>query len=56
MLDSDSNSSPESLQDNDDVIFVEHTLNGLTIPDRGKHDGNAIMGILLFHFLQIKLT
>ncbi|XP_018415037.1 PREDICTED: protein strawberry notch homolog 2 isoform X2 [Nanorana parkeri] len=35
VLDSDSNSSPESLQDNDDVIFVEHTLNGLTIPDRG---------------------
>ncbi|KAM9330602.1 protein strawberry notch homolog 2 [Gastrophryne carolinensis] len=35
VLDSDFNSSPESVQDNDDVIFVEHTLNGLTIPDRG---------------------
>ncbi|KAM4807867.1 protein strawberry notch homolog 2 [Rhinophrynus dorsalis] len=34
-LDSDSNSSPESLQDNDDVIFVEQTINGLTVPDRG---------------------
>ncbi|XP_068090084.1 protein strawberry notch homolog 2 isoform X2 [Hyperolius riggenbachi] len=35
VLDSDFNSSPESVQDSDDVIFVEHTLNGLTIPDRG---------------------
>ncbi|KAM4052006.1 protein strawberry notch homolog 2 isoform 3-T3 [Anomaloglossus baeobatrachus] len=34
-LDSDFNSSPESLQDNDDVIFVEHTFNGLLVPDRG---------------------
>ncbi|KAM8960307.1 protein strawberry notch homolog 2 [Pelodytes ibericus] len=34
-LDSDFNSSPESLQDNDDVIFVEHTVNGLIMPDRG---------------------
>lgn len=35
VLDSDFNSSPESLQDNDDVIFVEHTFNGLIVPDRG---------------------
>ncbi|XP_063770424.1 protein strawberry notch homolog 2 isoform X2 [Pseudophryne corroboree] len=35
VLDSDFNSSPESLQDNDDVIFVEHTLNGLILPDHG---------------------
>ncbi|CAJ0963063.1 unnamed protein product, partial [Ranitomeya imitator] len=34
-LDSDFNSSPESLQDNDDVIFVEHTFNGHIVPDRG---------------------
>uniref|UniRef100_A0A8C5P7H4 Protein strawberry notch homolog 2 n=1 Tax=Leptobrachium leishanense TaxID=445787 RepID=A0A8C5P7H4_9ANUR len=34
-MDSDFNSSPESLQDNDDVIFVEHTVNGLIMPDRG---------------------
>ncbi|XP_040273504.1 protein strawberry notch homolog 2 isoform X2 [Bufo bufo] len=35
VLDSDFNSSPESSQDNDDVIFVEHTFNGLIVPDRG---------------------
>ncbi|XP_066460838.1 protein strawberry notch homolog 2 isoform X1 [Eleutherodactylus coqui] len=35
VLDSDFNSSPESLQDNDDVIFVEHTFNGHIVPDRG---------------------
>uniref|UniRef100_A0A8C3XKG5 Protein strawberry notch homolog 2 n=1 Tax=Chelydra serpentina TaxID=8475 RepID=A0A8C3XKG5_CHESE len=34
-LDSDFNSSPESLFDNDDVIFVEHTYNGFTSEDRG---------------------
>ncbi|KAM4708684.1 protein strawberry notch homolog 2 isoform 2-T2 [Discoglossus pictus] len=34
-MDSDFNSSPESLQDNDDVIFVEHRMNGLALPDRG---------------------
>ncbi|KAG8594546.1 hypothetical protein GDO81_001243 [Engystomops pustulosus] len=35
VLDSDFNSSPESLQDNDDVIFVEQTFNGHIVPDRG---------------------
>ncbi|XP_056373366.1 protein strawberry notch homolog 2 isoform X3 [Hyla sarda] len=35
VIDSDFNSSPESLQDNDDVIFVEHTFNGHIVPDRG---------------------
>ncbi|KAM9111818.1 protein strawberry notch homolog 2 isoform 2-T4 [Pangshura tecta] len=34
-LDSDFNSSPESLFDNDDVIFVEHTYNGFAPEDRG---------------------
>ncbi|XP_067415261.1 protein strawberry notch homolog 2 isoform X2 [Emydura macquarii macquarii] len=34
-LDSDFNSSPESLFDNDDVIFVEHTFNGFASEDRG---------------------
>ncbi|XP_030396722.1 protein strawberry notch homolog 2 isoform X1 [Gopherus evgoodei] len=34
-LDSDFNSSPESLFDNDDVIFVEHTYNGFASEDRG---------------------
>ncbi|XP_065434480.1 protein strawberry notch homolog 2 isoform X1 [Chrysemys picta bellii] len=34
-LDSDFNSSPESLFDNDDVIFVEQTYNGFTPEDRG---------------------
>uniref|UniRef100_A0A8C8SJX5 Protein strawberry notch homolog 2 n=1 Tax=Pelusios castaneus TaxID=367368 RepID=A0A8C8SJX5_9SAUR len=34
-LDSDFNSSPESLVDNDDVIFVEHTYNGFASEDRG---------------------
>ncbi|XP_019369084.1 PREDICTED: protein strawberry notch homolog 2 isoform X1 [Gavialis gangeticus] len=34
-LDSDFNSSPESVVDNDDVIFVEHTYNGFASEDRG---------------------
>ncbi|XP_074834764.1 protein strawberry notch homolog 2 isoform X3 [Carettochelys insculpta] len=33
-LDSDFNSSPESLFDSDDVIFVEHTYNGFASDDR----------------------
>eukprot|EP00079_Xenopus_tropicalis_P011514 XP_002937427.2 PREDICTED: protein strawberry notch homolog 2 isoform X2 [Xenopus tropicalis] len=32
-LDSDFNSSPESFQD-DDVIYIERTMNGMTLPDR----------------------
>ncbi|KAM9369249.1 protein strawberry notch homolog 2 [Phaethornis superciliosus] len=34
-LDSDFNSSPESVFETDDVIFVEHTYNGFTTEDRG---------------------
>nr|XP_033812612.1 protein strawberry notch homolog 2 isoform X2 [Geotrypetes seraphini] len=34
-LDSDFNSSPESSIDNDDVIFVDHTINGFAFEDRG---------------------
>lgn len=34
-LESDFNSSPESLFDGDDVIFVEHTYNGFACEDRG---------------------
>ncbi|XP_029469257.1 protein strawberry notch homolog 2 isoform X2 [Rhinatrema bivittatum] len=34
-LDSDFNSSPESLFDSDDVIFVEHTINGFALEERG---------------------
>ncbi|GAB0200793.1 protein strawberry notch 2 [Grus japonensis] len=33
-LDSDFNSSPESVFETDDVIFVEHTYNGFTAEDR----------------------
>ncbi|XP_069072442.1 protein strawberry notch homolog 2 isoform X2 [Pleurodeles waltl] len=32
-IDSDFNSSPESLFDNDDVIFVDHTVNGYTLEE-----------------------
>lgn len=35
-MDTDSNSSPDSLLDNDDVIFVNHT-NGVTGRERGCH-------------------
>lgn len=35
-LDSDFNSSPESVFETDDVIFVEHTYNGYTTEDRSK--------------------
>lgn len=35
-LDSDFNSSPESVFETDDVIFVEHTYNGFTAEDRSK--------------------
>ncbi|XP_010076076.1 PREDICTED: protein strawberry notch homolog 2, partial [Pterocles gutturalis] len=34
-LDSDFNSSPESVFETDDVIFVEHTYNGFAAEDRG---------------------
>ncbi|KAM8794850.1 protein strawberry notch homolog 2 [Eudromia elegans] len=34
-LDSDFNSSPESVFETDDVIFVEHTFNGFAAEDRG---------------------
>lgn len=35
-LDSDFNSSPESVFETDDVIFVEHTYNGFAAEDRSK--------------------
>uniref|UniRef100_A0A8C6YQ14 Protein strawberry notch homolog 2 n=1 Tax=Nothoprocta perdicaria TaxID=30464 RepID=A0A8C6YQ14_NOTPE len=35
-LDSDFNSSPESVFETDDVIFVEHTFNGFAAEDRGE--------------------
>ncbi|KAG8454621.1 hypothetical protein GDO86_001007 [Hymenochirus boettgeri] len=46
-LDSDFNSSPESSQDNDDVIFVERTMNGIMLPDRGpEHTEHMKMDLL----------
>lgn len=36
VLESDFNSSPESLFENDDVIFVERTTNGFACDDRGE--------------------
>lgn len=44
-LDSDFNSSPESVFETDDVIFVEHTYNGFAADDRSK--GAAARGWLL---------
>lgn len=35
-LDSDFNSSPESMFETDDVIFVEHTFNGFAGEDRSE--------------------
>lgn len=40
-LDSDFNSSPESVFETDDVIFVEHTYNGFAAEDRSKPFGLA---------------
>lgn len=39
-LDSDFNSSPESVFETDDVIFVEHTYNGFTAEDRSKQSSS----------------
>lgn len=40
-MDTDSNSSPDSLLDNDDVIFVNHT-NGLTGRESGGRGGCGV--------------
>lgn len=40
-LDSDFNSSPESMFEMDDVIFVEHTYNGFVAEDRSKRSSSA---------------
>lgn len=40
-LDSDFNSSPESVFETDDVIFVEHTYNGYTTEDRSKYSSST---------------
>ena len=40
-LDSDFNSSPESVFETDDVIFVEHTYNGFAAEDRSKQSSST---------------
>jgi len=40
-LDSDFSSSPESMFETDDVIFVEHTYNGFAAEGRSKHSSSS---------------
>lgn len=40
-LDSDLTSSPESLLETDDVIFVDHTFGGCTGEDRGEQGSDT---------------
>lgn len=46
-LDSDFNSSPESVLENDDVIFIEHAFNGFVTESRSKQSQQHGIGSLL---------